>query len=149
MPKTPQSPLQMALAALESTVVPLERLGDFIGNEDKGGASGLGPFDRCAILLGVGDTIRDVQEAVKLEQREPAHIVLQQGGTSQEWFIHSHDCQSDAENDIKECAKGAYNTFGPFTLVTNPSEEDWYNLIEEIVAASHGPANVVEDADGE
>jgi hypothetical protein len=48
---------QMLLEALEATVKPLERLGDFIGNVDKGGASGLGPFDRCAILLRVRDAI--------------------------------------------------------------------------------------------
>jgi len=36
--------------ALEATLKPLVRLGDFIGNEDQGGASGLGPFDRCAII---------------------------------------------------------------------------------------------------
>jgi len=39
------------LAALEATIKPLVRLGDFIGNEDNGGASGLGHFDRCAIIL--------------------------------------------------------------------------------------------------
>lgn len=38
------------VAALMATVVPLIRLGDFVGNVDTGGASGLGPFDRCAIL---------------------------------------------------------------------------------------------------
>lgn len=38
------------LAALEAAIVPLIRLGDFIGNNDAGGASGLGPFDRCAII---------------------------------------------------------------------------------------------------
>lgn len=36
--------------ALKATLTPLVRLGDFIGNEDKGGASGLGAFDRCAII---------------------------------------------------------------------------------------------------
>jgi hypothetical protein len=41
------------LAALEATVTPLIRLGDFIGNEDAGGVSGLGAFDRCAIILKV------------------------------------------------------------------------------------------------
>ena len=39
--------------ALEATIIPLIRLGDFIGNEDEGGASGLGPFNRCEILLRV------------------------------------------------------------------------------------------------
>jgi hypothetical protein len=46
--------------ALRAAVIPLERLGDFIGNEDKGGASGLGPFDRCAILLQVRDALTKV-----------------------------------------------------------------------------------------
>lgn len=41
------------LDALRQAVKPLERLGDFIGNVDAGGASGLGPFDRCEILLAV------------------------------------------------------------------------------------------------
>lgn len=36
--------------ALQLTVRPLERLGDFVGNVDKGGASGLEEIDRCAIL---------------------------------------------------------------------------------------------------
>lgn len=39
------------VAALRATIVPLMRLGDFVGNVDEGGASGLGSFDRCAILL--------------------------------------------------------------------------------------------------
>lgn len=41
------------LEALQAALTPLIRLGDFIGNEDAGGASGLGPFDRCAIILQV------------------------------------------------------------------------------------------------
>jgi hypothetical protein len=41
------------LSALRATVKPLLRLGDFIGNEDAGGPSGLGPFDRCEIVLQV------------------------------------------------------------------------------------------------
>lgn len=38
------------VAALDSTIIPLMRLGDFIGNTDVGGASGLGSFDRCAVI---------------------------------------------------------------------------------------------------
>lgn len=45
------------LEALRACVIPLERLGDFVGNTDKGGVSGLGPFDRCAILLAVRDAL--------------------------------------------------------------------------------------------
>lgn len=49
--------LQTVLQALEATVKPLIRLGGFIGNADKGGPSGQGPFDRCAILLDVKSAI--------------------------------------------------------------------------------------------
>lgn len=45
------------LDALRAVVKPLERLGDFIGNADAGGASGLGPFDRGEILLAVRNAI--------------------------------------------------------------------------------------------
>lgn len=54
------------LAALEATLIPLMRLGDFIGNTDSGGASGLGAFDRCAIIGRVRDTI----DKAKTEGRE-------------------------------------------------------------------------------
>jgi hypothetical protein len=43
--------------ALRATLTPLMRLGDFIGNEDAGGASALGAFDRCAIIRQVMDAL--------------------------------------------------------------------------------------------
>jgi hypothetical protein len=45
------------LEALKAAVPALERLGDFVGNVDHGGASGLGTIDRCALLLKVRDAI--------------------------------------------------------------------------------------------
>ena len=54
------------LAALEATLIPLMRLGDFIGNTDSGGASGLGAFDRCAII----GQVRDAIDKAKAEGRE-------------------------------------------------------------------------------
>lgn len=47
------------LDALKATVVPLIRLGDFVGNVDAGGASGFGSFDRCAIVHQVRTAIAD------------------------------------------------------------------------------------------
>ena len=38
------------LAALEAAIPALQRLGDFVGNTDSSGASGLGVIDRCAII---------------------------------------------------------------------------------------------------
>jgi hypothetical protein len=60
LPKTPRYARSRIFAAalemfeaLQATILPLERLGDFVGNVDKGGASGLGEIDRCAILYKV------------------------------------------------------------------------------------------------
>lgn len=39
------------LAALESALPALIRLGDFVGNVDLGGASNQGRIDRCALIL--------------------------------------------------------------------------------------------------
>ena len=56
--------IKKALEALEAAVIPLIRLGDFIGNYDQGGASGLGPFDRCAIVLKVRTTIEEIKQSL-------------------------------------------------------------------------------------
>jgi hypothetical protein len=48
---------QRLLTALEATLPALIRLGDFVGNVDTGGASGLGTIDRCAIIHQVRDAI--------------------------------------------------------------------------------------------
>lgn len=51
------------LEAIQATLKPLIRLGDFIGNEDKGGISGLGAFDRCAIIGQVRDAISQATQS--------------------------------------------------------------------------------------
>ena len=45
-------------ALLAKTLPALIRLGDFVGNVDEGGASGLGRIDRCALILEVKNAIR-------------------------------------------------------------------------------------------
>lgn len=49
------------LEALNVTIAPLIRLGEFIGNDDNGGMTGLGPFDRCAIISQVRAAIAKVR----------------------------------------------------------------------------------------
>lgn len=44
-------------ALLSKTLPALIRLGDFVGNVDNGGASGLGRIDRCALILEVKNAI--------------------------------------------------------------------------------------------
>lgn len=45
------------LALLRSVRKPLIRLGDFVGNFDKGGVSGMGPIDRCAIIHSINEAL--------------------------------------------------------------------------------------------
>lgn len=53
------------LDVLRECLAPMIRLGDFIGNEDKPGKAGIGPFDRCAIIGRVRDAL------AKAEGRTP------------------------------------------------------------------------------
>ena len=51
------------LEALRAALPALQRLGDFVGNVDQGGASKLGRIDRCAIIGQVRDAIDAAEEA--------------------------------------------------------------------------------------
>ena len=71
------------------------------------------------------------------------YIVMQQGGSSTEWYCHAHPNKREAEADMKECGgNGGYKTVGPFEvdqalvkvlLKDKDAEGDFYNVIEEIV----------------
>lgn len=50
------------LAALEAALPALIRLGDFVGNTDEGGASGIGRIERCEIISKVRSAIAKVRK---------------------------------------------------------------------------------------
>ena len=50
------------LAALEAAIPALIRLGDFVGNVDPGGVSGLGQIDRCALIAQARQAISKAKE---------------------------------------------------------------------------------------
>lgn len=57
--KAPLYTADPALRVLLADILPaLIRLGDFVGNVDKGGASGMGVIDRCALVLRVTEAMR-------------------------------------------------------------------------------------------
>ena len=60
------------LALLEKTVPALIRLGDFVGNIDEGGASGVGRIDRCDLILKVRNTINRERNAMTTPQQPQA-----------------------------------------------------------------------------
>lgn len=73
------------------------------------------------------------------------YVVLQQGGSSAEMYVHVHDSLHDANADRKECEKGAYKTSEPIEvpadvaklLNENPDVDVW-SFVEDIVQAAVG-----------
>nr|WP_280971433.1 hypothetical protein [Cupriavidus gilardii]WDE72672.1 hypothetical protein [Cupriavidus gilardii] len=65
----------------------------------------------------------------------PSHFVLvQEGGSTGELYIHGHTTRQDAERDRIECAAGAYRTTPltevPGDLATHPK---FYDVLEAVV----------------
>lgn len=51
-----------------------------------------------------------------------AYALIQEGGSSDELYLHVHDTLEDAEADRLDCADGAYRTTEPVEL---PDSTDW------------------------
>jgi endo-1,4-beta-D-glucanase Y len=70
-------------------------------------------------------------------------LVMQQGGSTAEWYTHAHNTVAEAKADIKSCSiNGSYKTYGPVTVppalaktlqTDKHAEQEFYTLIEEIV----------------
>lgn len=69
----------------------------------------------------------------------PAYVVVQQGGSSCEMYVHSHDSEEDAENHRVDCARdGAYRTSPviPVPASVAALSELFYESVVAIVEAS-------------
>jgi len=44
------------------------------------------------------------------------YVVIQEGGTSRELYVHAFDSLKEARVDIKGCQKASYRTAGPIKL---------------------------------
>jgi hypothetical protein len=76
------------------------------------------------------------------ENRDRTFILMQQGGSSGEWYLHAHESLEEAEEDIKDRALVDYNCTSPMEMPENLAKalrafpdaaEELYLLIEEIV----------------
>ena len=90
------------------------------------------------VIEETGITAR-VSEAIQREKR-PVFILIQEGGSSTELYIHSHDSKEEAEEDRISCARdGAYRTSevielpGPVAALG----EAFYEVAEELLRATH------------
>jgi hypothetical protein len=72
-------------------------------------------------------------------------LVIQQGGSSREFYVHAHDTEEDARNHIKSCEEAAYNTAGPIEvpqeltkvlLANEAAERAFYQILEESIRAA-------------
>ena len=71
--------------------------------------------------------------------KKPAFVVVQEGGSSSELYIHSHKSKRAAEKDRRDCEKkGAYRT-GPVVEVPGAVaawQEPFYRVAEAIAAST-------------
>lgn len=67
----------------------------------------------------------------------PVHVLIQEGGSSTELYVHAHDTLEAAEADRVSCARdGAYLTSDivqvPASLANHP---DFFDVVEKLVRA--------------
>ena len=44
------------------------------------------------------------------------YVVIQEGGTSQELYVHAFDSLKKAQDNVKSCQEASYRTAGPIKL---------------------------------
>jgi hypothetical protein len=79
-------------------------------------------------------------------KRKKAYLVVQEGGSSTEIYLHAHDTLKDAHLDRKDCRiNGAYRTSVPIevpadlaeVLLGNAlAEAAFYTVVEKVLKAS-------------
>lgn len=67
----------------------------------------------------------------------PAFIVLQEGGSSLEIYVHAHSSEEEAEEDRVSCARGAYRTSAPIEVDAAVAGlgEVFYEAVEKAAVA--------------
>jgi hypothetical protein len=68
---------------------------------------------------------------------EPVFVLIQEGGTSFELYIHAHTTREDAEDDRKSCeTDGAYRTSDILEVPSSLADQTgFYELAEKLVCA--------------
>lgn len=88
-------------------------------------------FDKVAAETGI---TAKVAEATQREDG-PAYLVVQEGGSSMEIYVHSSPTEEEAEEFRVSCARGAYRTS---PVIEVPSElaalgETFYECVEDVL----------------
>lgn len=74
------------------------------------------------------------------------YLIIQQGGSSTEMYVHPHNSLKEAKADIKSCGKASYNTTEPIeipeglsgliTAMNKGTEGDLWVLLETVARAA-------------
>lgn len=84
-------------------------------------------------------TVAAEDEALIADKPKPTYCVVQEGGSSTEFYLHAHLTLREAEEDRVNCAEGgAYNTSPVIEIpaVTAALGELFYEYAEKLVAAT-------------
>ncbi len=76
--------------------------------------------------------------SIQIPEDEPrSYMLIQEGGSSEELYIHAHTSHGEAEDDRENCDEnGAYRTSEIVTAPVNiANKEGFYEFIEEVVRA--------------
>jgi hypothetical protein len=69
-------------------------------------------------------------------------LVIQEGGSTGEVYVHAHKNVKDARADMKSCGEAAYRTVGPIEIPkaltealskNNAAEQEFYDTLENIL----------------
>ncbi|MCY1369498.1 hypothetical protein D9M69_565440 [compost metagenome] len=88
----------------------------------------------------------------EVEASQPHFVLIQEGGTSMERYVHAHSSAEEAEDDRVSCARASYRTTPhievPGSLATHP---DFYSTLDALVDSLNelGYVDVPEDDDEE
>jgi hypothetical protein len=76
------------------------------------------------------------------KQPKNLYLVIQQGGSSTEMYVHPHNSLKEAKADKKSCAKASYNTSEPIvipeslsgliTAMNKDTEGELWELLETV-----------------
>ena len=71
-------------------------------------------------------------------------IVVQEGGSSTERYVHAHNTLKEANKDCRSCAKASYRTTRPIEVLPNlaelllsnrEAEQEFYEMLDRILRA--------------
>ena len=73
---------------------------------------------------------------LKAALKSKGYLIIQEGGTSHELYLHAHSTAEEAEEDRVSCARAAYSTSPVIKIpgVLASLGEQFYGVVEEVLS---------------